>query len=336
MFDIMRKSALPRTLMAVLLMATRFDAAMAQSPGSPTPPAEASPSTFSIADVHVLANSKATHMNVAMVNHDRLLVHHATMLDMIAFAYSMDRDKVFGGPSWIDNDRYEVAALSPRDTPFNGLRLMLQGLLADRFKLVLRTEDRAQPAYLMTAPKGAAGIKSRMNPSEGSGTPGCTSPPLPPNTRPAPDTPVTFTCRGESMTDFAAFMGKFVQYSLVPPVVDSTGIKGAWDFEIQLPTTQPRNSPETTALLKSVESIGLDIAPGTAPQPATVVASVNETPTPNPPGIEAAMPPLPPAELEVATVKPAAPGGQGMFNLGGAGVIDLRGMPLRWLINFAW
>ena len=115
MFDMMRKSTLPRTLMAVLLMATRFDAAMAQSPGSHTPPAEATPSTFSIADVHVLANSKATHMNVAMVNHDRLLVHHATIVDLIAFAYGVDRDKVFGGPSWMDNDRYEIAALAPRD-----------------------------------------------------------------------------------------------------------------------------------------------------------------------------------------------------------------------------
>ena len=99
------------------------------------------------------------------------------------------------------------------------------------------------------------------------------------------------------MKEFAAFMGKFVQWSHVPPVVDSTGISGSFDFYIQLPTTQPRNSPETTALLKAVESSGLAMVPGTSPQPATAVVSANETPTPNPPGTEAAMPRLPPPSL---------------------------------------
>ena len=126
----MKRVRVSITLITAVLMAIRFDAAFSQTPGGESLPADALPPTFSVADVRVAANIKATHMNVAMVNHDRLLVHHATMVDMIAFAYGMDRNKVLGGPSWIDNDRYEIAALAPRDTPFSGLRLMLQGLLA--------------------------------------------------------------------------------------------------------------------------------------------------------------------------------------------------------------
>ena len=155
-------------------------------------------------------------MNLATVNHDRLLLHNATMVDMITLAYGIDRNKVYGGPSWLDDDRYEVAALAPRNTPFKDLCRMLQGLLTERFKLVLLTEDRSLPAYLLTAPKGIAGIRSRMKSSDWSKTPGCTSQQVPPNSRPAPEAPVTFTCRNESMKDFAAFMGKFVQWSQVP------------------------------------------------------------------------------------------------------------------------
>ena len=328
-----RKVPVFRTLMAVVTMATFLEVAIAQALGPPAR-AETSPLTFLVADVHVLANSKATHVNLATVNHDRLLLHHATMVDMITLAYGIDRSKVFGGPSWLDNDRYEVAAWRLATLLSNMCR-MLQGLLTERFKLVLRTEDKPLPAYLLTAPKGIAGIKSRMKQSDGSKTPGCTSPQLPPNSRPAPDAPVTFACSNESMKDFAAFMGKFVQWSQVPPVVDSTGVSGSFDFYIQLPTTEPRNSPETTALLKAVESIGLAMVPGTSPQPATVVVSANETPTPNPPGIEAAMPRLPSPELDVATVKPAPPGDRPWFP-SPDDMISFRGLTLRTLISYAW
>ena len=169
--DMTRKVPVLRTLMAVVSMGMLLEVAIAQAPGSPAS-AETSPSTFLIADVHVLANSKATHVNVATVNHDRLLLHHATMVDMITLAYGIDRSKVFGGPSWLDDDRYEVAAQAPRNTPFKVMCRMLQGLVTERFRLVLRTEDKPLPAYLLTAPKGIAGIKSRMKQSDGSGTPG--------------------------------------------------------------------------------------------------------------------------------------------------------------------
>ena len=325
-----RSSTTLRALAGLALLAAPYYTAIAQPPSTPAPPAATSPApplAFSIADVHALPHSKASYMNLSMVNHDRFLVHHATMVDMISLAYGVNGLKILGGPSSLDNSRYEIAALAPHDTQFTDLRLMLRGLLADRFKLVVHTEDSPQPAYVMTAPKAAGKLKQ----SAGSDTSGCKSPP---DTKPAPETPVTFTCRGESMADFAAFMHKFFAYTL-PPIVDATGLKGLWDFDIQLPTTQPRNSPENSALLKAAETIGLSITPGTAPQPVMVVDSVNEQPTPNPPGLETAMPPLPPVEFEVATIKPVAPGSKPVYSYI-PGQIKYFAITMRQLLSIAW
>ena len=67
-----------------------------------------------------------------------------------------------------------------------------------------------------------------------------------------------------------------------------------------------------------------------------IVDSVNETPTPNAPDLATIMPPLPPVQFEVATIKPSAPdekqGGGGIQRDG----LSFHALPLKFLINFAW
>jgi uncharacterized protein (TIGR03435 family) len=226
--------------------------------------------------------------------------------------------------------------LAPRDTSRDDLKLMLRSLLVDRFKLVVHSEDKPQPALPHDRPRGASGMKSGMKPSDGSGTPGCKAPPLPPQTKPAPDEPVTFTCRGESMAAFAQFLHELVQIDLRQPVVDTTGLTGLWDFDVKLPYAHPWGSVACLAVFQAINAeLGLKIAAGTAPLPVMIVDSVNEQPTPNMPGLETAMPPLPPAEFEVATIKPTAPGSERVYS-GVPGQISLPGVTTRWLIGFAW
>ena len=99
------------TLVGVALLGMPFHAAIAQSPNAPATPAAATQFAFSIADVHAVPLSKATHMSVSSFNGDRFLIHHATMVDMISLAYTIDRGKILGGPSWLDNNRYEIAEI---------------------------------------------------------------------------------------------------------------------------------------------------------------------------------------------------------------------------------
>ncbi len=85
-----------------------------------------------------------------------------------------------------------------------------------------------------------------------------------------------------------------------------------------------------------MDKIGLKLEQRTVPMPVIVVASVNEKPTDNLPGVTKNLPPAP-TEFEVADIKPSAPGdtrGQVKFQPGGR--IDGRSVSLKEVIMFAW
>ena len=50
--------------------------------------------------------------------------------------------QIFGGPPWIDSERFDIEARTEGNSGSDRERLMLQSLLADRFKLVLHHETR--------------------------------------------------------------------------------------------------------------------------------------------------------------------------------------------------
>jgi uncharacterized protein (TIGR03435 family) len=69
-----------------------------------------------------------------------------------AYDFTYERFRILGGPSWIDDERYDVRAApvaQSRDriaTP-QEIAVRVQALLADRFKLVLRRETREMQLY---------------------------------------------------------------------------------------------------------------------------------------------------------------------------------------------
>jgi uncharacterized protein (TIGR03435 family) len=318
-------------LAGILLLPALFRPAIAQSistePTLAAATVSAATPTFSIADVHASPHSKATYMSGGWLDGERYIVHHATMLELISKAYGVKIRKILGGPSWLDKDRYDIAAQAPADTSDDVITVMLRNLIAERFKLVVHTETTSLPAYLITAPDGG----SRMKQSDGSGTPGCKSQQSP-DIKPVSGAPVVFSCHAESMTAFADFLHEIMS-SPNAQEVDATGLKGLWDFDFKA-LYPPRVTADTVNNFKAIESwTGLKVVPGTAPLPVLIVDSVSETPTPNPPGIAAALPP--PAEFGVASVKPSLPGTKELMGNIGGGKIDLTGVTMKFLINFA-
>ena len=71
-------------------------------------------------------------------------LRNATLVDLIDTAWSVDPDKVVGGPDWLDTDRFDITATAPADASPEALKIMLRGLLADRFHLVVREECPSQ------------------------------------------------------------------------------------------------------------------------------------------------------------------------------------------------
>lgn len=76
---------------------------------------------FDIADVHVSPRSdwvKTLAMQGGFLRGDRYELRRATMLDLIRTAYNVDADKVYGGPAWLDYDRFEIVAKTRPWNPF--------------------------------------------------------------------------------------------------------------------------------------------------------------------------------------------------------------------------
>ena len=83
----------------------------------------------------------------------------------ISVAYNLKGYQIAGGPSWIGSARvsgtaYDLAAKAPGETvTMDQVRLMLQTLLAERFRLMVHRETREMPVYALVTGKGGAKLK---------------------------------------------------------------------------------------------------------------------------------------------------------------------------------
>src|SRR5215203_7084318 len=86
-------------------------------------------------------------MRGGVLRGNRYVLRNATMVDLIRTAYGVQPERIAGGPSWLEWNRWDIAALAPEGTPPARLQEMLKALLAERFTLVVR-EDTATVAGL--------------------------------------------------------------------------------------------------------------------------------------------------------------------------------------------
>jgi uncharacterized protein (TIGR03435 family) len=73
---------------------------------------------------------------------------NVSFVRLVAAAYGVDVMRVIGGPDWVRESRFDVnAKAAADDAPNDQLQSMLQSLLADRFKLVMHTQQRETTVY---------------------------------------------------------------------------------------------------------------------------------------------------------------------------------------------
>jgi uncharacterized protein (TIGR03435 family) len=308
----------------------------AQPPAPPTADAPPTPSTFDIADVHTSAHTTNPYMRGGMLRGDRYNIRDATMVDLIATAYKVDPLNVIGGPSWLELDRFDISARAPRTTSQDTAALMLRALLADRFKLNVQTGTRPQPTYVLSA-----GKNPKLKQADGTGTQGCQFQPMQQTAKGAPQpnsAEITFACHNTTMEAFAQFLHQVARPTLPRPVIDSTSLPGAWDFDIHWTFQFMPGAPAGgTTIFEAVDKqLGLKLELKTSPLPVAIVTSVNQKPTPNPPGLAANLPPPPPAEFEVAVIRPHAPKEKHFGIQVRGGNISFQFASIETLIAFAW
>jgi len=300
------------------------------------------PVSFDSADVHVSPPSKSPALRGGALRGGRYEVRTATMVDLISMAYAMDPDKILGGPSWLDWDRFDVLAKAPQVTTQENLNLMVQNLLADRFKLAVHRDTKPMPAFVLTAGKGKPKMKDvtkeATKEASGSSQSGCQE--VPQNPSPGAVLYQVVSCRNVTMAAFAGVLrdvggGTY----LSDPVVDQTGLGGAWDFELKWTARNrlAQAGPDGISLFDAVDKqLGLKLEAQKTPLPVLIVDSVNQTPTPNDPGVTTKIPPPPPTEFEVANIKRSPPEAKGRNDRMQNGRLDLQNYTLKRLIQLAW
>jgi len=244
---------------------------MALSGRAQTPATSPNTPTFDVASIH---ESKATDGHHHIYNdpsesHFRTV--NVSLKELLQFAYSLPKSQILGGPSWLDSTMFDIDAKSdvaidaqlhalPASQARQQKQLMLQALLADRFRLTTHQETRPLPAYSLVLAKGGATFKS----SEIGGT--------------TIDSGRSRLHVAGSDNTLALLAGELAQ-TLGRPVLDNTGIAGRYDLTLKWtpddgPPPMLNGEPDTSApnLFTAIqEQLGLKLEPTKAPVPVLVV-----------------------------------------------------------------
>ncbi|MEP6535395.1 MAG: TIGR03435 family protein [Bryobacteraceae bacterium] len=190
--------------------------AIPEAPPPPKPMAADAKPEFEVATIKPATPDKPG--KGFMVRGRQFSTMNTTLNDLITFAYGIHSKQIAGGPSWMETEKFDIAAQpggegQPNDKQWKG---MVQKLLADRFKLTFHRDKKELGVYAMVVGKnGPKMTKSEGNPS---GLPGLFF-------RGLGVLPAT----NATMADFAGVMQGAV---LDRPVVDHTGLTGRWDFTL--------------------------------------------------------------------------------------------------------
>ena len=286
---------------------------------------------FDATSVQVSART-APGLRGGVLRDTRYELRNATMLDLIRTAYDVPAARVTGGPSWLEWNRYDVAGLAPAGTPPAVLREMLKALLVERFGLKAREDQTTTPGFALKVGPGTPKLKASTAAAncQGQGRPE-------PSGIPAQH----LTCTGTTMAALAQQLPQVAgaYFPGAQPVVDETGLTGAFDFELvwMARALLAQAGADAIPLDKGLADLGLKLEAKEMKTTGIVVESVNETFTPNAADLARRMPAPPPPEFEVAEVKPSPPDAQGpRAQILPSGQINASKVPLNLMIELAW
>jgi uncharacterized protein (TIGR03435 family) len=184
----------------------------------------------------VRANNSSARPYVQVLPSGRLVVTNLPLVMLVTMAYDFPFNRLSGGPDWIRSERFDIEATPPAGAIPQGssskvreqaVRQMIQTLLAERFKLVIRRETKELPVYAVLVGKNAPKLeKSKLEEKDCAAAEGAEG---------------GVRCHsssggrgrgihGEAMTvsDLATFVAPYTDRAAV---VDKTGIQGLFNIQ---------------------------------------------------------------------------------------------------------
>lgn len=200
----------------------------------------------------------------------------ATVSQLIRYAFNLGTSQVSGGPNWIREYGFEIDASAPGNKSEEQLRLMVQAVLRDRFKLVTHVEQREMRFAALTLVRTDGRLGPDIKRCDLSQPPAVSPVLVPRNGR------VLLAQCGDlsNVIGGAATM-------LMMPVIDRTGLQGSWTYKLRFvisgataaePIASLPEAPFFSTALE--EQLGMRLREQTGPVDILVIDAVSE-PEPN-------------------------------------------------------
>jgi uncharacterized protein (TIGR03435 family) len=211
---------------------------------------------FEVASVKPHSSSGGSLNSIAR-DPGRLTYTGMTVRGLIREAYGFKVYPLSQGPDALSTDRYDIIAKVSPDASKEQRMLMLQALLAERFKLVVHRETKELPIYTLAVGKG--GPKFRAVEDDGSG-------------------PEIGSGDGHqikahhiSMKSLAATL----QGSVGDTVVNATGLTGLFDLNLDF-NVDESTSAEGPTIFEAVQRVGLKLEAQKGPVEVVVIDHVEK------------------------------------------------------------
>jgi uncharacterized protein (TIGR03435 family) len=208
----------------------------------------------------------------------RFSATNATLRQLVGAAYTLLPFQIEGGPGWFDVDRFNIEATIGADAVIvqtrgmpEAIRLMLQTLLADRFRFVAHWEKKPQTIYALVKAKPGG----ELGPSLQKSNVDCGA--LFAARRPGDPSPPAALCGNQQgagkltagslrMTQLADTLESLLQQV----GVDRTGLDGAFNVDLTwAPDTTTAAGPSLFTAIQ--EQLGLKLEATKAPVDVLVV-----------------------------------------------------------------
>jgi uncharacterized protein (TIGR03435 family) len=200
----------------------------------------------------------------------RLTMINVTLRRSIQSAYEVQEYQV-SGPGWLDEDRYDISAKSADAVPEKELHLMLQRLLAERFKLEFHRVKKELPVYTLLVAKN--GPKFHESTADGEFS-------VKPTSR------TTASIQRATMAQLVDVLTRVLK----SPVLDETGLQSRYDVDIDITSYIPEGfehsngpPPDLAAIAMAAvqEQLGLKLESRKAMVDMLVVDRAEKAPTEN-------------------------------------------------------
>ena len=227
--------------------------ALCQSSSATAPPA------FEFASVGPTAGGQVT----LKMKPEGITALNVNLKLLIASAYGLEVCQLVG-PGWITTESYNVVAKTSGAASDEQLRLMLQRLLVDRFKLKSHRETKELPVYWLIVADGGPKLRGPKEEEAFNASSAGRSP-----FKPGVD--AVFT--NKNLPGFAERLSRGIGRC----VIDKTGIKGRFWFQLEWVHEKEEPGVAGPSLLAAVqEQLGLRLVEHKAPIDVLVIDAVEK------------------------------------------------------------